>query len=197
MSETFVKCPCQFCNNPIEFEAANTGQLVSCPHCKMETRLFVPPPISSKDTSSKGSILDYSIQTNTGIISGDDGRRYAFSGAEWKDSSKLPGKGDKVDFVNSGTTATAIYLCEAQAGTHKCDKFIAGLLALFLGVLGIHKFYMGRKQSGIIYLVITIATCGYGMIFTWIAGLVECILYLTASQADFESKYVNSKSKFF
>jgi hypothetical protein len=30
----------------------------------------------------KGQILDYSIQTNTGIISADDQNRYEFIGAE-------------------------------------------------------------------------------------------------------------------
>ena len=30
----------------------------------------------------KGQILDFSIQTNTGYISGDDGKRYHFSGQE-------------------------------------------------------------------------------------------------------------------
>jgi len=32
----------------------------------------------------KGQILDYSIQTNTGIISADDQNRYEFIGAEWR-----------------------------------------------------------------------------------------------------------------
>ena len=30
----------------------------------------------------QGTILDFSIQSNAGAISGDDGNRYTFSGAE-------------------------------------------------------------------------------------------------------------------
>ena len=53
----------------------------------------------------KGQILDFSIQTNTGYISGDDGKRYHFSGQEWKDN-KAPNKGMNVDFdVNNNNEA--------------------------------------------------------------------------------------------
>lgn len=57
----------------------------------------------------KGTILDFSVQTNTGVISGDDTARYHFLGSEWKESA-LPQRGMKVDFdVNSLNQATAIY----------------------------------------------------------------------------------------
>jgi hypothetical protein len=43
----FVTCPCQVCSGKIEFDASDFGQgetrTVECPHCKMETILFVPP----------------------------------------------------------------------------------------------------------------------------------------------------------
>ena len=45
----------------------------------------------------KGNILDFSIQTNTGIISGDDQNRYNFTGAEWR-GQRPPTRGDRVDF---------------------------------------------------------------------------------------------------
>ncbi|MEY2669772.1 MAG: hypothetical protein RLZZ577_88 [Bacteroidota bacterium] len=33
------------------------------------------------------------------------------------------------------------------------SKITAGLLALFLGGLGIHKFYLGRGGAGFLYLI--------------------------------------------
>ncbi|OTG98405.1 hypothetical protein B9T24_03455 [Acinetobacter sp. ANC 4654] len=45
----------------------------------------------------KGNILDFSIQSNTGIISGDDQNRYNFTGAEWR-GQRPPARGDRVDF---------------------------------------------------------------------------------------------------
>lgn len=57
----------------------------------------------------KGTVLDFSIQTNSGIISGDDQKRYAFIGSEWKESV-TPQRGLKVDFdINQQGQATAIY----------------------------------------------------------------------------------------
>ena len=57
----------------------------------------------------KGTILDFSIQTNTGIISGDDQNRYTFLGSEWKDASS-PQRGVKVDFdLNATGQAVGVY----------------------------------------------------------------------------------------
>jgi len=55
-----------------------------------------------------GQILDYSIQTNTGAISGDDGNRYTFNGGEWQESG-APRIGTRVDFAPEGNVATGIY----------------------------------------------------------------------------------------
>lgn len=45
----------------------------------------------------KGIILDFSIQTNSGIISGEDQRRYTFIGSEWKEVFN-PQRGLIIDF---------------------------------------------------------------------------------------------------
>jgi phage shock protein PspC (stress-responsive transcriptional regulator) len=63
----------------------------------------------------KGTILDFSIQTNSGIVSGDDGKRYSFVGAEWKDSAH-PAKGMLVDFEPNENLATGVYLISAGGG---------------------------------------------------------------------------------
>lgn len=57
----------------------------------------------------KGMILDYSIQQNQGVISGDDGNRYTFTGTEWKENT-APYKGQRVDFeTQMAGQATQIY----------------------------------------------------------------------------------------
>ena len=61
----------------------------------------------------KGKILDYNIQESTGIISGDDGRRYSFSNSEWK-ASESPKVNQTVDFEAQDGVANAIYLVKAQ-----------------------------------------------------------------------------------
>ncbi|MFW2003748.1 DUF805 domain-containing protein [Acinetobacter baumannii] len=58
----------------------------------------------------KGRILDFSIQTNTGIITGEDHKRYSFVGSEWKET-QAPVRGYEVDFeINAEGQAIGIYL---------------------------------------------------------------------------------------
>lgn len=65
----------------------------------------------------KGSILDFSIQTNTGIISGDDSNRYHFIGSEWKESV-APVRGMKVDFdIDAEGKAVAVYKAIGTSNT--------------------------------------------------------------------------------
>ncbi len=54
------------------------------------------------------------------------------------------------------------------------SKMVAGLLGIFLGGLGIHRFYLGYTKMGIIQIVVTLVTCGLGA--WW--GLIEGILIL-------------------
>lgn len=42
MNATFSKCPCNNCSAKIEFETGHAGETVTCPHCQLETVLFVP-----------------------------------------------------------------------------------------------------------------------------------------------------------
>jgi len=48
---TLVKCKCQHCNQSIEFDSEGDGQMIPCPNCGMETKLFVPasPPAFKPD----------------------------------------------------------------------------------------------------------------------------------------------------
>lgn len=55
-----VKCFCQTCNGHLEFDSTISGQTVNCPHCGIETLLYIPnipnpphPPTPKKQTSAK------------------------------------------------------------------------------------------------------------------------------------------------
>jgi TM2 domain-containing membrane protein YozV len=73
-------------------------------------------------------------------------------------------------------------------------KMAAGLCGIFLGWLGIHKFILGYTTSGVIMLVVSIVTCGSIMS---IVGLIEGIIYLTKSDADFYQTYIANKKEWF
>lgn len=58
----------------------------------------------------KGKILDFSIQTSSGIITGEDNKRYQFSSSEWKEQT-IPQRGIEVDFDHTEDgKAIGIYL---------------------------------------------------------------------------------------
>ncbi len=63
------------------------------------------------------------------------------------------------------------------------NRTSAAIFALFLGGLGVHKFYLGQPGLGILYLL-----------FFWtfvpaIAGLIEAIVYLSMSDEAFNARY--------
>ncbi len=73
-------------------------------------------------------------------------------------------------------------------------KIAAGLLAILLGPLGIHKFLLGYTSEGIIWLLISVFTCG---ILTSLLGLIEGIIYLTKSDEEFYQTYQVGKKAWF
>lgn len=63
------------------------------------------------------------------------------------------------------------------------NKLTSGLLALFLGGIGVHKFYLGQTTAGVLYLL-----------FFWtgipaILAAIDGIILLTMSDEDFNKKY--------
>lgn len=77
------------------------------------------------------------------------------------------------------------------AGAEK--KIVAGILGILLGGLGIHKFYLGYTMQGIIQIVISVFSLGFGSLI----GLIEGIIYLTKSDEDFVATYINGKKGWF
>lgn len=57
------------------------------------------------------------------------------------------------------------------------SKLAAGLLGIFLGGWGVHRFYLGYIGIGIAQIIVTIITCGIGGLW----GFIEGILILTGS----------------
>ncbi len=80
-------------------------------------------------------------------------------------------------------------------------KIVAGVLAIVVGGLGIHKFYLGYNTAGIIMLAVTVVlgafTCGGGYGLMGIIGIIEGIIYLTKSDEDFVATYVTKKKEWF
>ena len=88
-----------------------------------------------------------------------------------------------------------------QPLVHTKDHVAAGLLAIFLGVFGVHKFYLGYHTTGFIMLGVTILgsllTIGIAAGVVWLIGVIEGIIYLTKSQSEFEQLYLFNKREMF
>ena len=83
------------------------------------------------------------------------------------------------------------------------EKIAAGLLAIFLGSLGIHKFYLGgknQKTAGIIMLVISIVGFCFlfiGPLVIGIIAFIEGIIYLTKDDSEFDATYGHGDKAWF
>lgn len=76
--------------------------------------------------------------------------------------------------------------CGAVQNTGGKSKVAAGLLGIFLGGFGIHRFYLGQWW-GIFYLL---------FFWTWIPGIIafiEGIVFLCTSEQNWLKKYGNTK----
>ena len=76
-------------------------------------------------------------------------------------------------------------------------KLIAGLCGILLGALGVHKFVLGYTKEGVIMLLITLLTCGFGAMISGVIGLIEGIIYLTKSDQEFDQIYVQGQRPWF
>ena len=80
-------------------------------------------------------------------------------------------------------------------------KLAAGLLGIFLGALGIHKFVLGKNNPAIIMLVVSLAggsiTCGIAYGVMQVIGLIEGIIYLTQTPQEFKEIYLDGDKEWF
>ncbi len=63
------------------------------------------------------------------------------------------------------------------------DKNVAGILALFLGWLGIHRFYLGQGGLGVAYLIFSWTPV------IWIISFIDAISFFMMDKENFDRKY--------
>ena len=80
-------------------------------------------------------------------------------------------------------------------------KLAAGLLGIFLGSFGIHKFVLGYNNAAIVMMVVSLAggllTCGVATGLMSIIGLIEGMIYLTKTTDEFRESYLDQQKPWF
>ncbi|BCY27973.1 TM2 domain-containing protein [Flavobacterium okayamense] len=72
-------------------------------------------------------------------------------------------------------------------------KIVAGICAILIGGIGVHKFILGYSKEGIIQIILSVVSCGLLGIIPFIEG----IIYLTKSDEDFYNTYQVGKRPWF
>ena len=144
----------------------------------------------------QGRVLGYDELRGDGAIT-DGHDRYSFTLEEWK-SERPPSEGVEVDFVPVGGAATEVYFVgqpaqqvarQQAAYEERRSKVVAGLLGIFLGGFGIHRFYLGYVGIGIAQIVVTVLTLGVGSIWGFVEGI---LLLVGAMDRDAEGRPLRS-----
>jgi TM2 domain-containing membrane protein YozV len=98
-------------------------------------------------------------------------------------------------------TKCGVALVRRGGGVGDSKKLTAGILAILLSGFGIHKFYLGYTTEGVIMLVATlgagVVTCGATALIMSVIGVVEGVIYLTKTDAEFERIYVAGRRGWF
>lgn len=76
-------------------------------------------------------------------------------------------------------------------------RVACGVFAILLGALGVHEFYMGHTLSGVIRLAVSLLTVGIGASVMSLIGIIEGVIYLTKTDAEFDSVYIAGGKQWF
>lgn len=71
-----------------------------------------------------------------------------------------------MDNINLGRNSTPV----RDGNASSKNKWIALILCYFVGVWGIHRFYVGKTGTGILY-ILTLSFCGLG----WLLDMISIV----------------------
>jgi TM2 domain-containing membrane protein YozV len=78
------------------------------------------------------------------------------------------------------------------------NKIFAGILALFFGIFGVHRFYLGQRPLGIFHFILAVVAIFLTaltelpfVLLPALMGFLDAIIFLSMPRADFDLKYNN------
>lgn len=117
-----------------------------------------------------GHIESFDPDTQTGVIKYEE-NYLTFHLNDWV-AQAPPEPGDDVRFEQEGLDAKQVDLVGAYLEKPKAVKYkyLAAILALLFGFVGVHRFYLGYYKLGFAQIAVTALTVGYGALWGVIEG---------------------------
>jgi len=106
--ENYVTCRCQYCDKGIEFNAdqlAEENNIIPCPHCGLETRLFIPQE-TVPDNNAEYSPDRRELESQEGVISNRLVIRFKQDTLELCDDTVLITRRGLLNALNAGMNGT-------------------------------------------------------------------------------------------
>ena len=158
-----------------------------------------------------GLIIDMS--GGVGTIRGEDGSSYDLITEDILVNTKqIEGRGlvgHMVFFIPDDAQAKRVIIRDDILGIHivaadgsfigNGDRLISAIIAVVLGFVGAHKFYLGYKSQGI--LMFLAGTVGLLLIFppfiSFVISIAEAFIYLRKTDQEFYDTYIAKERGWF
>ena len=110
-----------------------------------------------------------------------------FGGINMGENTYCSACGKKIDSRADTCPKCGVRQSGGKSGSSGANRTTAALFALFLGGMGLHKFYIGDSSKGILYLI-----------FCWtfvpaILALIDAIKWFGMSDSEFKHYLANIK----
>jgi len=181
---------CPHCDRQVFVEDRYDGHILPCPHCGGQFRFANSPPAG-------GAPDPPTVRASPGAGSAPvaDEKYCHECGARIRRRAVVCPKCG-VEQPGVRRAASAGY----DDPPPETNRVAAGVFALLLGTLGIHKFILGYPVAGIVMLLVSVigSFCFFlGPIVMGLVALIEGILYLSKSEEEFYRTYVENRRSWF
>lgn len=199
--------PAPNCNTALSVATQHLGQEVECPTCQQAFTAKIPKFLkpAGRDSGSNAeseNVDDERPSKRKSKTDSDDGERLSK-----RKSRRAEDDDDEEDDDRPRKKSK-----KRRRSNVESKRIIAGVLALVLGGFGAHKFVLGYTNAAVIMLVTSlVGVMGFfggmcctlpfilciGNIAMSIIGIIEGIMYLTKSDAEFIETYQLDRKEWF
>ncbi|AGF74377.1 putative membrane protein [Bartonella australis AUST/NH1] len=116
---------------------------------------------------------------DTYFVSDNNGKRYQFMIQEWA-GKNAPKVGDCIDFAYEDGVVNSVFPMLKQQSQQ--SKTVLALICFFTGLLGIHRFMVGKIWTGILMLILSLSFTGLIISGTW--AIIDFIVIVAGQFTD-------------